>query len=146
MPHSDFFLCFQEIYTSQSPHSVQCILLINTYWHWFEYAQSNVCIQTPWLTPLLKKEGLDTKMFLQFSYQHIFQSENGGRPNVPDILILLTDGTQSKVQGAEDPATIAEEIRQSGIHMIVIGESTMKLILQFRSKYISVFSRGGGGG
>ena len=79
-------------------------------------------------------------MFLQFSYQHIFQTENGGRPSVPDILILLTDGTQSKVQGAEDPATIAEEIRLSGIHMIVIGESSTKLILRLRCQHnISVF-------
>ena len=47
----------------------------------------------------------------------LFTSENGGREDVPDVLILLTDGTQSKRRGAEDPALIAKEIRDSGMTM-----------------------------
>ena len=43
------------------------------------------------------------------------------RPNVPKILILLTDGTQTKDSDAIDPAEIAEEIRNMGVQLLVIG-------------------------
>jgi len=37
------------------------------------------------------------------------------------LLILLTDGTQTASAGAEDPGDIAEELRQAGLPIIVIG-------------------------
>ena len=37
------------------------------------------------------------------------------------ILILLTDGSQTDGLGAEDPSLIANELRKSGIHIVVVG-------------------------
>ena len=36
-------------------------------------------------------------------------------------MILMTDGTQTKTPGAEDPGDISEEIRNTGVRTIVIG-------------------------
>lgn len=51
----------------------------------------------------------------------MFASENGGRGGVSKLLILLTDGTQTKAHDAEDPALIAEELRNMGMTFIVVG-------------------------
>ena len=40
------------------------------------------------------------------------------------VLILLTDGSQSPDRGAENPADIAAQLRASGINLIVIGIGT----------------------
>lgn len=37
------------------------------------------------------------------------------------LLIVLTDGSQTKYASAEDPGNVAIEIAKSGIHVIVIG-------------------------
>ena len=37
------------------------------------------------------------------------------------ILILLTDGSQTPDADAEDPCKIADEIRDSGISILVVG-------------------------
>ena len=58
---------------------------------------------------------------LRLTQNEMFLPENGARPGVPKILILLTDGSQTQDVGAEDPGDIAEELRQSGIIIIVIG-------------------------
>ena len=58
---------------------------------------------------------------LRLAQKELFATENGGRANLPKILILLTDGTQTAGQDAQDPGDIADEIRKSGIHTIVIG-------------------------
>ena len=51
----------------------------------------------------------------------MFAKENGGRENVPKLLILMTDGSQTEDLGAEDPADIADELRADGITVIVVG-------------------------
>ena len=61
---------------------------------------------------------------LRLTQKELFASENGGRPDVRDVLILLTDGTQTKSKGAEDPGNVMEEIRSSGVETIVIGIGT----------------------
>ena len=61
---------------------------------------------------------------LRLAQKEMFITANGGRSNVPDILILLTDGAQTKMVGAEDPAIIAEELRNSGVTIIAIGMGT----------------------
>ena len=51
----------------------------------------------------------------------MFTIANGARPGVNKVLILLTDGTQTKDAGAEDPADVAKELRDKGIRVISIG-------------------------
>ena len=58
---------------------------------------------------------------LNMAKSEMFTAENGGRPNVPKLIILLTDGSQTKDADAVDPGGIAEELRQSGIKLIVVG-------------------------
>ena len=58
---------------------------------------------------------------LRLTQKELFAPNNGGRPGVTKILILLTDGTQTQDVGAEDPGDITDEIRQSGIIVLVIG-------------------------
>ena len=58
---------------------------------------------------------------LRLTQKELFAPENGGRPGIIKILILLTDGTQTQDVGAEDPGYITDEIRNSGVAVIVIG-------------------------
>ena len=43
------------------------------------------------------------------------------RPNVPKLIILLTDGSQTKTADSVDPAIIARKIRNSNVLIYVIG-------------------------
>ena len=58
---------------------------------------------------------------LRLTQRELFKEENGGRPGVTKILILLTDGTQTQDVGAEDPGDITDEIRKTGVIVLVIG-------------------------
>lgn len=58
---------------------------------------------------------------LRITQRRMFMKANGGRSGVSKLLILLTDGTQTISSRAEDPAVVAEELRQSGINLIVVG-------------------------
>ena len=58
---------------------------------------------------------------LRLAQQKMFTVENGARPELPNIIILLTDGSQTVAQGSEDPATIADELRVAGITIVVVG-------------------------
>jgi len=58
---------------------------------------------------------------LRLSQKELFAPKNGGRDDIRDVLILLTDGTQTIASGAENPATIMKEIRKSGVETVVIG-------------------------
>ena len=51
----------------------------------------------------------------------LFTISNGARTCAKKLLILLTDGTQSSASKSEDPSTIADELRQTGVELIVIG-------------------------
>jgi len=57
----------------------------------------------------------------RLAQSEMFKPENGARPNLPKILILLTDGSQTRGRGAEDPGDISDELRASGITIIVVG-------------------------
>ena len=57
----------------------------------------------------------------RLSQNELLSVSNGARPGVPKILVLLTDGSQTPEIGSEDPGDIADEIRKSGIKMIVVG-------------------------
>ena len=58
---------------------------------------------------------------LRLTQSEMFTTASGARTNTPKILILLTDGSQTQGDDAEDPGDIAEELRQAGINVIVIG-------------------------
>ena len=49
---------------------------------------------------------------LRLAQKEFYSPENGGRSGVKRMLVLLTDGTQTKSRRAEDPVVIAEEIRR----------------------------------
>merc|ERR1712168_1452028 len=57
----------------------------------------------------------------RLTQQEMFTDANGARANVPKILILLTDGSQTADADAEDPGDIADELRAVGISLIVVG-------------------------
>ena len=51
-----------------------------------------------------------------------FLSSNGGRGRVPKIVFILTDGTQTKDKGAQNPSSIAAQIRKKyGAMIFAIG-------------------------
>ena len=58
---------------------------------------------------------------LRLTQKTMFKLRNGARPGVRKLLVLLTDGSQTSAVDIEDPASIAEEIRNSGIDVVVIG-------------------------
>ena len=51
----------------------------------------------------------------------MFTKQNGARDGVVKIIILLTDGSQTQRRGSENPAVIADELRNTGIHIVVVG-------------------------
>lgn len=58
---------------------------------------------------------------LRLTQKEMFTYVNGGRMGIRKMLILLTDGSQTKTPYSEDPALIADELRQEGITFIVVG-------------------------
>lgn len=52
--------------------------------------------------------------------ENLFTKENGARAGVKKIVILLSDGHQTG-KGAKDPTKMAEQLRDDGISVIVIG-------------------------
>lgn len=57
----------------------------------------------------------------RLAQSEMFLESNGARSGIAKLLILLTDGTQTQDSGAEDPGNIADELRNAGIKVIVIG-------------------------
>merc|ERR1712188_49176 len=59
---------------------------------------------------------------LRQAQREMFTAFNGARPNMPKVLVLLTDGEQSpQWPPYEDPAMIVKELRQAGINVLVVG-------------------------
>lgn len=58
---------------------------------------------------------------LRLANTKMFKREFGARPGVSKVLVLLTDGAQTREQGAIDPAIPAEELRRAGVYLVVIG-------------------------
>ena len=65
---------------------------------------------------------------LRLTQKELFSEANGDRPDVRNVLILLTDGTQTKSKGAEDPGDVMEEIRKNDVEIIVIGVGSGELL------------------
>lgn len=58
---------------------------------------------------------------LRLAQREMFITKNGGRSGISKVIVLLTDGEQTKERGYEKPAKIAEELRKAGIELIVVG-------------------------
>lgn len=58
---------------------------------------------------------------LRTTQKEMFTVENGGRPGVNKMLIVLTDGSQTQGDGAEDPGLVADELRKEGVRVMVVG-------------------------
>lgn len=71
----------------------------------------------------LKFMGYTTRIdkALKVAKDELFSKSNGARERVAKILIILTDGAQTRDSDAVDPWTIAETIRNSGVSVIVVG-------------------------
>lgn len=57
---------------------------------------------------------------LKMAKTEMFKKENGARAGLPRVLVLLTDGAQTG-DGATDPAIPAQELRDAGVYLVVIG-------------------------
>ena len=58
---------------------------------------------------------------LRLAQNEMFTAANGDRAFIPNVLFLFIDGSQTKAAGWEDPNMVTDEIRASGIDIIVIG-------------------------
>ncbi len=58
---------------------------------------------------------------LTMAYDNMFNERNGMRVKVPKILILLTDGAQTKAADAIPPAQAVARFHDAGVKVIVIG-------------------------
>lgn len=58
---------------------------------------------------------------LRVAQKELFVEANGARPDAHKVVILLTDGSQTPAQDAEDPGNITDEMRAAGISIIVVG-------------------------
>ena len=58
---------------------------------------------------------------LRLAQKKMFTEGNGARDDVADLLVLLTDGSQTYDVDAERPGQVAEELRNAGVHILVIG-------------------------
>ena len=60
--------------------------------------------------------GTNIEVALRQAQREFFTTANGGRQNVPKIIIIITDGSSSG-----DPVTVAKKIRGTGIFTISVG-------------------------
>ena len=55
-----------------------------------------------------------TDRALRMAQLQMFAQTNGARETQPNVLIVITDGAQTPDTDAEDPGTIADEMRRVG--------------------------------
>jgi len=58
---------------------------------------------------------------LQATRDEVFLLKNGHRAGAKKIVILVTDGQQTNVTGATEPALLAEELRKNNMLVIILG-------------------------
>lgn len=59
---------------------------------------------------------------LNLAKDKMFVASNGARASVQKLLVLMTDGSQTKgYSDAQNPADVAKELRDMGINVLVIG-------------------------
>jgi hypothetical protein len=70
--------------------------------------------------PYLRSATLTFKAFSDILSKNLFSTENGGRDNVPDIVILMTDG---KSGNKDLTIRFATELKKKGCKIITVGVS-----------------------
>ena len=65
---------------------------------------------------------------LRQAQREFFSTAKGGRNDAPKVIILLTDGQQTRSHGSEDPAKVSAELRRSKMSTIVVGIGSGKQI------------------
>ncbi|XP_012555856.2 uncharacterized protein LOC101239439 isoform X1 [Hydra vulgaris] len=64
----------------------------------------------------------NTRIDLALRYAlKVFEESNGARRNVPKLLFLITDGKHTSNYEAENPVSVANELRNKGIDIVAIG-------------------------
>ena len=60
---------------------------------------------------------------LRMTQQEMFTAANGGRSEVKKIIIILTDGVQTRkdVTDLEEPSSVAKELRNMGYTVLAVG-------------------------
>lgn len=58
---------------------------------------------------------------LKIARDELFTSENGARDNIPKVIFIIIDGTQTSDTDSEDPDLIADQLRETGILTFVVG-------------------------
>jgi len=58
---------------------------------------------------------------LRLAQQTMFSEDNGMVEGLPNVLVVVTDGSQTQADGAEDPTSVANELRSRGIKVITVG-------------------------
>ena len=58
---------------------------------------------------------------LNVAHREMFNVQNGMRPNVTKVLVLMTDGKQTEMSDAIRPSIAAEPFHRDGIKVITIG-------------------------
>jgi len=61
---------------------------------------------------------------LRLAQREMFKVKNGARPGKAKLLIMLTDGKQTRTSRYEDPAAVIKDVRKDGIQVIVVGMGT----------------------
>ena len=70
--------------------------------------------------PLMKSTTRIDKA-LNTAFSEMFNEKNGMRVNVPKVLVLLTDGEQTKDPDAVPPSRVVQKFHDAGIKVVVIG-------------------------
>ena len=58
---------------------------------------------------------------LSVGVKQMFTKANGAKAKHPKVVFLITDGAQTKLAGAKDPAKFGDTLRKMGVNVIVIG-------------------------
>ena len=70
--------------------------------------------------PLMKSTTRIDKA-LKTAYDEMFNERNGMRVRVPKVLVLLTDGEQTKDRDAVAPSKVVQRFHDAGIKVVVVG-------------------------
>ena len=93
-----------------------------------EFAQVIYHLNDPWtsVNVTIDNMGRDASITrldraLRLSQSDLFTALNGDRLNIPNVLFVMVDGTQTVQADSENPVTITNEIRNSGVDIFVVG-------------------------
>ena len=88
--------------------------------HLDDYSEINAFKHAVDVLPLMGN-GTRIDKALRLAQSQMFSEDSGARHRVPKVLFVLTYGSQILSERAESPGIVAEELRASGISLIVVG-------------------------